>query len=184
MGCLFSKKREDAMTISEYHSFILLGHRKLIDSRVFFYQCKKRNDTVPYFIKKTRSLAYYNAKAYDDAGLEIFLLQSLDHRKIVKPVEYHCNVDTLTCSLVLRMYPCGDLFSLINGKRLRYNSTIIVGIVSQMLSVLFYLKEKQVVHRDISPENIVVCSISPNYIGVNLIDFGLEYDKFKREPLF
>lgn len=42
-------------------------------------------------------------------------------------------------------------------------------IVTQLLEVLSYLQEQEIVHRDIKPENII---INPDTLQVKIIDFG------------
>ena len=99
--------------------------------------------------------------------IELDLLDRLDHPNIVKALpnpRHH-----------FRMHNGGQpLLGLIPSPK---NSTAInpdlyKGIAKQLVDTLAYLKQEQVMHRDINPEHIVIDQAG----HITLINFGISYD--------
>ena len=62
-----------------------------------------------------------------------------------------------------------DLHTFLKEKKEEIEESGIACIMKQIFSVLAYLKGKNIVHRDIKEDNIL---INPNNLHIKLIDFG------------
>ena len=114
---------------------------------------------------------------------EIEILKNLDHPDIVKINEFYNTADSY---LVITEY-CGDgeLFDQVKNK---LSETQIAVIFRQLLSGLAYLHSKNIVHRDLKLENILIQEIEKSkttgedLFNIKIIDFGTAriFDKKKK----
>lgn len=100
---------------------------------------------------------------------EVQILQNCSHSNIVKLFEFSISPSN-TASIVLEQCNGGDLFSRLEQVS-TFSESQAAHIVKQMLSVVCYLHNKGIVHRDLKLENWMLRSESG--LELVLIDFGL-----------
>ncbi|OKP00910.1 Meiosis-specific serine/threonine-protein kinase mek1 [Penicillium subrubescens] len=66
---------------------------------------------------------------------------------------------------------CGDLFSFVRNRGTNLEDTTVALIMRQILLALEYLHDRNIVHRDVKPDNILMTSLEPGG-RVVLADFG------------
>lgn len=115
------------------------------------------------FIRKRK-----NRKGGSEVQKEIEVLQKLSHDHIVKLYEHY--ESPIEIVLILELVTGGELFHYL-VERDRVTEEESTWFVRQMLEALKYMHQLQVVHLDLKPENIVLCSRKER--KVKLIDFGL-----------
>ena len=104
---------------------------------------------------------------------EINILKSLSHPNIVKIYEFF---DTMLNYFIVTEY-CkkGELFEYINNV---YSERQLAVLFYQVFSGLCYLHEKEILHRDMKLENIMISEIETDintgeeYFWIKIIDFG------------
>ncbi|CAD8164251.1 unnamed protein product [Paramecium octaurelia] len=95
---------------------------------------------------------------------EISALKALNHEQIVKLLDvYHCGS---TINLVLEYCGSESLFTLVKQHR-ALSKDYAFNIIHQLLKILVYIHEKNICHRDIKLENILITNKK-----IKLIDFG------------
>jgi len=100
---------------------------------------------------------------------EMEVLKTVDHPNIIKL--FDCYYDNLFYYMVEEYCSGGDLFDYI--KKEKYFTERKASIIfKQLLSAINYLHKKNIVHRDIKPDNIVFIKTKNNIIFIKLIDFG------------
>jgi len=99
---------------------------------------------------------------------EMQIMKRLRHPNIVEYTDY---VETEHHLYIIMEYvPCGDLQGyMVSHGTLPEN--LAKTMTRQVLSALAYLHKKDITHRDIKPDNILICSEEP--FVVKLTDFGL-----------
>ncbi|KAI9720729.1 MAG: hypothetical protein M1828_005520 [Chrysothrix sp. TS-e1954] len=133
-----------------------------------------------YHLATRRSGEYFAAKelerkrAMKDGVLdgrihnEMKIMQGLTHESIVQYVDY---VETAHHLYIIMEYvPGGDLSGYMNSHG-TLPEEMGRTMSRQILRALAYLHEKNITHRDIKPDNILICSEDP--FVVKLSDFGL-----------
>lgn len=99
---------------------------------------------------------------------ELQIMKSITHPNVVQYIGYHDYVDHLY--IIMEYVPCGDLQNYLSKHT--YLPEAEAKIMSrQVLEALRYLHSKQITHRDIKPDNILIGSQDP--LTVKLSDFGL-----------
>lgn len=99
---------------------------------------------------------------------EFLILRSLDHPSILKCFEIFEN--DLFYYVATEYCPAGDLFSEI-VKLKKFTERQAANIMYQLLSVLIYCHDKNVIHRDLKPENILLME-NGNELSIKVADFG------------
>jgi len=99
---------------------------------------------------------------------EISILKQLDHPNIVKLYEIY--QDTKNIYLITEFLGGGELFDLIL-KTKHFNENIAARIMKQVFSAVGYCHSKNIVHRDMKPENLLL--ENPESFDIKIIDFGL-----------
>ena len=103
-----------------------------------------------------------------DYKSEIKLMKSVDHPNIVRAYEYF--EDTRRVYVVMEYCSGGELFEeIIKQKYLSEINT--AKIMHQLFSVLFYLNEQNIIHRNLKPENILL-EESDTVLNIKIVDFG------------
>ena len=99
---------------------------------------------------------------------EVKNLRDLDHPNILKMYEFF--EDSKRFFLITDKYEGGELFDEIVKKgRLSERNT--ATIIYQLLSCINYLHQKNIVHRDVKPENIML-EKNKQFDQIKIIDFG------------
>ncbi|ORX75343.1 kinase-like protein, partial [Anaeromyces robustus] len=107
-----------------------------------------------------------NKKLTDNLRLEINILMKIRHQHIVQL--YGIEPSEKTINLLMEYCACGDLSiymkkhfmkkdkSPLIGPWKGFNEYIVLDFLFQLASALKYMKEKNVVHRDLKPQNILL----------------------------
>ena len=98
---------------------------------------------------------------------ELALLRTLDHPNIIKLYEFYR--DDKFFYLINEYCSEGDLFKLIKEHPQGFNEFTACHIMKQLLSVVLYCNKKNIVNRDLRPENIFVERIEERKIGAESI---------------
>ncbi|KAI7904513.1 kinase-like domain-containing protein [Cokeromyces recurvatus] len=106
---------------------------------------------------------------------ELNILKMLKHKSIVQ-LEATIETDMYFC-LVLEYVPDGDLYNYVRQSRDREKSEadeqIIKKLVYELIEVISWLHDQNVVHRDLKLENILLWHDKDNNPHIKLTDFGL-----------
>ena len=124
--------------------------------------------------------------AIDDMEIknEIEILKKLDHPNIVKIIEFFSTPKAYY--IITDFCGCGELYNQIKHQ---YTEGQLAVLFYQVLSGLYYLHTKNIVHRDLKLENILISEIEKDnntnekYFWVKIIDFGTAkiFEKNKKE---
>ena len=122
----------------------------------------------------------------DDMAIknEIDILKKLDHPNIVKIIEFYSTPKAYY--IITDFCSCGELYNQIKHQ---YTENQLAVLFYQVFSGLYYLHSKNIVHRDLKLENILISEIEKNkntnekYFWVKIIDFGTAkiFEKNKNE---
>ena len=156
-----SLKNDDLNTDSEY-----IEKMNLIDSGSYSKVYLFEHDNFKYIVKRCNKYLL-SIHEINYIYKEIYLLKSLNHRNIVKIKSYN----EVNNFIDIIMYYSGKSLELIK-KNLSKNEIKI--IIRNVLEGLQYLHNKNIVHCDLSPSNILVKDI--NLGKVYICDFGLSVD--------
>ena len=99
---------------------------------------------------------------------ELKIMQTLKHPNIVQYIDYHDYDHWIY--IIMEYVPFGELSKEVD-KRGTIPEPMAKSIAVQILSALRYLHQRNIVHRDIKPDNILIASRNP--LTVKLSDFGL-----------
>ena len=125
---------------------------------------KRTNENVAIkIIDKDKMTKFCNIKRIKR---EFDIIQSLDHLNIIKT--HSINEDTKKYYIVMEYCEKGELFNyIVKNKRLKENEASF--FFYQIINGVEYLHNKNIVHRDMKPENLL---LNQNNI-IKIIDFGL-----------
>jgi calcium-dependent protein kinase len=115
---------------------------------------------------------------------EIEILKKLDHPNIVKIIEFYSTPKAYY--IITDFCACGELYNQIKHQ---YTEGQLAVLFYQVFSGLYYLHTKNIVHRDLKLENILISEIEKDnntnekYFWVKIIDFGTAkiFEKNKNE---
>ncbi|CAH1775078.1 unnamed protein product [Owenia fusiformis] len=110
---------------------------------------------------------------------EIALMRECNHPNIVKLKEEFETGKNIF--LVMELVKGGDLFDAIT-QSVKFNEADSASMVKDLANALFYLHARNVVHRDMKPENLMVCRNKDGSITLKLGDFGLAMEV--KEPIY
>lgn len=108
-----------------------------------------------------------NQKAIESLHQEVEILKSLDHPNIIKYVNYFENDDDI--HIVMEVVDGGDLYDRV--KQRSYSEDEARGLICNLLSAIKYFHDRDVIHRDLRPENILLKSMNDD-IDIKVADFG------------
>ncbi|VDM32138.1 unnamed protein product [Hydatigera taeniaeformis] len=106
-------------------------------------------------------------RAQDNLVEEIGILKKLQHRNIVKMIDFSWDLDYVY--IFMEYLGGGDLGSFLKSKRSLPERTIRY-FLQQLAFALHYLYERNIVHMDIKPQNILLTTSVPPVL--KLADFG------------
>ncbi|XP_052829748.1 serine/threonine-protein kinase DCLK2 isoform X3 [Octopus bimaculoides] len=155
------------------------GIRRLIGEGNFAVvrECWSRSTNTRYALKiidKTKCLG--NVQMIEN---EVSILRKAKHPNIIRLIEEFDSPDQLF--LVMELVKGGDLFELITTAT-KYTERTASRMTHNLLSALAYLHAAGIVHRDVKPENLLVCEMNDGTKALKLGDFGLATDA--KQPLF
>lgn len=123
-----------------------------------------------FALKRLRSDATH--ASYERFGREVDALKAIDHPAIVKVLDHsapNANFAYYVMELVPNAKPIKKLFVSPAANPFYGNAVATLSFLEQLLDALRACAEKSIVHRDLSPSNVLISSDSK----VHLIDFGL-----------
>ncbi|KIH89655.1 serine/threonineeeee-protein kinase-like protein [Sporothrix brasiliensis 5110] len=100
---------------------------------------------------------------------EMKIMQKIQHPNVVRYIE-HFDFDDRLFIIIMEYVPMGDLGSLITNRGALPEAAV-REMATQLIDALDYLHRKNITHRDVKPDNILIDSLAP--FNVKLTDFGL-----------
>jgi len=128
------------------------------------YQATLKSTQEQFALKVVDKSKVKRYKKADEVVVEKWVLTNLAHPSMIRL--FHAFQDQGSLFLALEFVPGGELWALTHKKGLR--PSLSAFYAAQMLDVLQYLHENDVVHRDVKPENVLVQASG----HLKLIDFG------------
>jgi len=125
----------------------------------------KHKDTGKYYAIKEISFENLE-KIRDSIKREFTLMKNLNHKNIIKLHEVFFDNDEKNIYLVIDYFPRGDFAKFLNGKALKEKYA--KKYMRQLVDGLKYLYDKQILHRDLKPQNILVAEEG----SLVITDFG------------
>lgn len=161
-SAFFTDEPEDAVRVSS----ALEDLRQLSSSEEGYSELWRCRVEGKFMILKALKSQYRNVPVYEDLLRKEFSLgYELEHPNICRTYGYRHYPELGHCIMMqwIDGEPLRSMLPILDKKLSRK-------IVSQLCDVLEYIHSKQVIHKDIKPENILVTHNGQN---VKLIDFGL-----------
>jgi calcium-dependent protein kinase len=100
---------------------------------------------------------------------EVSILKCLDHPNILKLYEYY--QDSSNYYLITEICTGGDLFDSISRLG-SLSESMVSNYMKQILSVLVYCNDRNIVHRDLKLENFMLATAESNSL-LKIVDFGI-----------
>eukprot|EP00667_Euglena_gracilis_P001589 EG_transcript_1589 len=119
-----------------------------------------------------RDFLQKGSKYHKNLVHEVAILHHIHHPGCIRLYDVFEDVEQDSVVLVLEFVGGGELLKMLQDHVQQggcLTETEARNIVTQLLEVLSYLQEQEIVHRDIKPENII---INPDTLQVKIIDFG------------
>ncbi|KAJ5175092.1 Serine/threonine-protein kinase atg1 [Penicillium canariense] len=130
---------------------------------------------------KSVNLSKLNKKLKDNLSSEIDILKGLHHPHIVALID--CHESTSHIHLVMEFCALGDLSAFIKKRDTLYehsstrdmiskypnpsggalNEVVVRHFLKQLSSALHFLRERNLIHRDIKPQNLLLCPAPTSY---------------------
>ncbi|KAL1864070.1 hypothetical protein VTK73DRAFT_6178 [Phialemonium thermophilum] len=134
------------------------------------YQVTDKYNGIPYAAKELDKRKFMKNGVLDQkVENEMNIMQRIQHPNIVRYIE-HLDVDSRLLIIIMEYVNGGDLGRLI-GDRGCLSEEATKTMAAQLLDALAYLHSKNITHRDVKPDNILISSQQP--FVVKLTDFGL-----------
>ncbi|XP_062507708.1 serine/threonine-protein kinase 36-like [Corticium candelabrum] len=145
--------------MDDYHVLAMVGEGSF--GRVYKARRKKTGKTVALkFISKTNRKASELKKLH----YEIDLMKGLKHPNIITMLDSF-ETDEEVC--VVTEFANGELFQILEDDK-KFPEEQVQRIASQLVSALYYLHSHRIMHRDMKPQNVLVCHGG----RIKLCDFG------------
>ncbi|ELT89101.1 hypothetical protein CAPTEDRAFT_228781 [Capitella teleta] len=110
---------------------------------------------------------------------EVQILRKVKHENVIGLMEEYESESCLY--LVMEMITGGDLFDAISSST-KYTERDASGMLYNLACAIKYLHSLSIVHRDVKPENILICEHPDGTLSLKLGDFGLA--TVVHEPLY
>ena len=136
------------------------------------YKVSEKKTKIPRALKMIRREVVQMQDGKYEFLREIEILRQIDHPNIVKLLEFF--IDDNFFYLILELIDGIDLYSYIHNRE-DFTENQAAVIMKQLFSAVFYLHSKNIVHRDIKPDNIMILKDgNGNFsnLELKLIDFG------------
>ncbi|KAK4226904.1 Serine/threonine-protein kinase RAD53 [Podospora fimiseda] len=145
------------------------------------YKVTSRFTGEPYAAKELDKRRFMKNGVLDQkVENEMKIMQAINHKNCVQYIE-HIDFDDRLLIIIMEYVGKGDL-----GKMIAENGPLtemaVKIMANQLLDALGYLHDKNITHRDVKPDNILVSSHEP--FVVKLTDFGLSKMIDKEEDTF
>lgn len=109
------------------------------------------------------------------------ILRRLKHQNITTLYEVY--EDKSKIYLIFEYVPGGDLFERLSKKGV-FSESKVAQIFKQILEVLVYLQERDILHGDIKVDNILLLGEGKQDVAIKVADFGLAKDfKFTKHKI-
>ena len=118
-----------------------------------------------------------NQKYFYQLQREIIILRKLNHPGIINIKDFHINVESHKCYIVLPYFKNGDLFDFYEKNPSFFTIGRILEIIRKLLIIVKYCHDNNICHRDIKLENILLNDDFLETLSITLIDFGLFVEK-------
>jgi serine/threonine protein kinase len=139
-------------------------------ARVYLVEDKETKDK---FAVKAFSKEYLLSQAKGKESLinEIAVMQKLHHPYIMNLEEVHESKNSVY--LVLELLEGGELLGYLSSKN-SFNNGDIMRVMRCILEALAYMSEKNIMHRDLKPDNMILKEKNKlEFCTLKLVDFGL-----------
>ncbi|KAJ5376685.1 hypothetical protein N7509_013571 [Penicillium cosmopolitanum] len=180
MATQHSRRSRDAshprMTIGRYTRLEEIGR----GSFATVYQ-GMHNRTKTFVAIKSVNLAKLNKKLKDNLSSEIDILKGLQHPHIVALID--CHESTQHIHLIMEYCALGDLSQFIKKRESLFdhsytremikkypnapsgalNEVVVRHFLKQLASALKFLRDRNLIHRDIKPQNLLLCPAPVSY---------------------
>ncbi|KAF4124054.1 FHA protein, partial [Geosmithia morbida] len=134
------------------------------------YKVTGKFDGKPYAAKELEKRHFIRNGVLDQkVENEMKIMERVQHPNIVRYIE-NFEWDDRLLIIIMEYISGGDLGHLV-GANGPLPEDVTQSMARQLLSALEYLHQKNITHRDVKPDNILVKSVEP--IEVKLTDFGL-----------
>ena len=164
-----------SILINDYRLFKNIGKGSFGE----VYLAVKKNERVPYAVKKIDLRKENNRKMLKYLNYEISIMKDLDHPNIIKLVDFiqsHNNY-----YVIMEYCSGGSLSSHLKKYGRPFPIEIIQYFMRQIVEGLKYIHSKRIIHRDIKLDNILISfkskedKLNDNLLKsqIKIIDFGL-----------
>ena len=130
------------------------------------FKVKNKDTNKIYALKEINKLKLIKENKFHQILIENEILKVCSHPNIVKYYGFYENESTF--SIIEEYCPFGDLSTFLQENKQKLSIPEIQYIIAQIILCLEYLSIKNIIHRDIKPEKIV---IGDNF-NIKLIDFS------------
>ncbi|GFR42823.1 hypothetical protein Agub_g3780, partial [Astrephomene gubernaculifera] len=145
--------------LDNYHVIELIGEGSFGKVYKGRRKCTGQITAMKFILKQGKS-----EKDIKNLRQEIEILRQLRHENIVQLLDAF---ETKTEFCVVMEYAQGELFEILEDDQ-SLPEDVVRGIAKQLVRALHYLHSNRIIHRDMKPQNILICS---NGV-VKLCDFG------------
>eukprot|EP00924_Labyrinthula_sp_SR-Ha-C_P010243 snap_masked-scaffold_23-processed-gene-1.15-mRNA-1 protein AED:0.41 eAED:0.44 QI:0/-1/0/1/-1/1/1/0/409 len=165
----FEKKTKGKRFIDLYS----LGKKVGEGSTSQVYICKNKQKEI-YAVKVISKNNMFGNKLLEQFKQEIDILDKLRHKNIIRI--YGMFESTKAIHIVTEYSSGGDMFNFLlkePGNRLK--EIYVKNIIKQLISAVLYMHKKDIIHRDLKLENILLARKEQKYekMEIKIVDFGL-----------
>jgi serine/threonine protein kinase len=134
------------------------------------YQLSSKSDGQMFAAKELEKRRFISNERFNPVDNELQIMKAISHPNIVQYIGHHETEKSLY--IIMEFVPGGNLQQYLN-----HYSNLVEPVAktmsTQVLNALLYLHKKDITHRDISPDNILLAETDPANITIKLCDFGL-----------